>query len=118
LRTGGPPARTSAGLIVAPSLALAVATDRAIYKSNGTVTMTAAVSGGSLAAAGATVSFSLTSSSSPSTVISLSATAERTASRPQNTASSPRDPKGAYQVQPVATKDNVAGSGNSSFSVQ
>jgi hypothetical protein len=108
----------SAGLVVAPSLALAVATDRATYKSNGTVTVTASVSAGSLVAAGATVTFSMTSASSPSTVIALSATAGANGVATAKYRVKSRDPKGMYQVRAVATKDDVIGSGNSSFSVQ
>jgi hypothetical protein len=107
-----------AGLVVAPSLALAVATDHATYKSNGTVTVTASVSAGSLVAAGATVTFSMTSASSPSTVITLSATAGANGVATAKYRVKSRDPKGVYQVRAVATKDNVIGSGNSSFSVQ
>jgi hypothetical protein len=107
-----------AGLVVAPSLALAVATDHATYKSNGTVTVTASVSAGSLVAAGATVTFSMTSVSSPSTVIALSATAGANGVATAKYRVKSRDPKGVYQVRAVATKDNVIGSGNSSFSVQ
>ena len=95
-----------------------MATDRATYKSNGTVTVTAGVSAGSLAAAGATVTFSLTSTSSPSTVISLSATAGANGIATAKYRVKSRDPKGVYQVVAVATKDAVAGSGSSSFSVQ
>jgi hypothetical protein len=108
----------SGGLVVAPSLALAVATDRATYKSNGTITVTAGVSAGSLAATGATVTFSMTSDSSPSTVISLSAIAGANGIATAKYRVKSRDPKGMYQVHAVATKDNVIGSGNSSFSVQ
>ncbi len=95
---------------------MTVATNKASYRANESVTMTATVRAGNVAVANASVSFTLVKPGGATVALTATTNASGTASAVYRLAR--KDPPGAWQVRDAASHGGASAGASAGFTVQ